>query len=129
MFLDWMSKCNYTHKYIFRWNAFWTNLKFLYRANIKLINKNIRLIHLKSYVLLLEIKKTLIVKKYRLPWLVWLSGLSTGWKQKGHQFYSPLGHTPRLQARSPFRGVRGATCCCFSGTSIFLFTLPRFPFL
>ena len=50
-----------------------------------------------------------------LPWLVWLSGLSTGYEPKGHQFNSQSGHMPGLQARSPVGAMWDVTThWCFS---------------
>ena len=43
------------------------------------------------------------------PWLVWLSGLSTGCEPKGGRFDSQSGHMPGLQARSPVGATWEAT--------------------
>ena len=45
----------------------------------------------------------------RLPWLVWLSGLSAGLHSKGRQFNSQLGHMPGIWARSLVGGTPEAT--------------------
>ena len=65
--------------------------------------------------------KTNKQKKNCVPWLVWLSGLSTGLWNKGCWFDSWSGHMPGLQARSPVWGVQEATDQCFSPLS------PSFP--
>ena len=43
------------------------------------------------------------------PWLVWLSGLSTGLRTKGSLVDSQSGHMPGLQARSPVGDAQEAT--------------------
>ena len=65
---------------------------------------------------------TCVLKKYIQPWLVWLSGLSTNLRTKGHWFDSQSGPMPGLQTRSPVGGTWEATThWCFSPTlSLFL---------
>ena len=50
-----------------------------------------------------------------LPWLVWLSGLSTGLQTKGSPFRFPVRAHPSCRPRSPVRGTQEATTLwCFS---------------
>ena len=49
------------------------------------------------------------IYKAMLPWMLWLSGLSTGLRTKGHWFNSQSGHVPGLRARSPVGDTQEAT--------------------
>ena len=69
-------------------------------------------------------------KMYTLPWLVWLSGLSTGLWTKGSPVWFPVRAHAWVAGQVPSWGV---CVWCFSCTSMFLsqidVSLPLFPSL
>ena len=95
---------------------------FCFKSNSLLIGSHIRQLlrfsilrksfpshHLKMFPLFQSPTSQKTFKNQLVPWLVWLSGLSTGLRSKGLPVDSQSGHIPGLWVRSPVGGMPEAT--------------------